>query len=124
MLQAKQPEPVGLVRPAGLGVELRDQLPVPGCVPLLHSLELAVLLCPLEAELPDVGEHPVPRLTGAGFLGDDDRLVDECTHQIEDLAGGQVVGHTDGRLQTPGRIRPLNTDDRAQNLCSSSEQKS
>ena len=65
-------------------------------MPLLHAVELAVLLCPLEAELPDVGEHPVPRVAGAGFLGEDDRLVDECAHQVENLVSGQVVGRTDG----------------------------
>ena len=96
VLQAEPPQPVGLVRPADLVVEPGDQLGAPGGVPLLHAVELAVLLGPLQAELPDVGEHPVPRVPGVGFLGDDDRLVDECAHQVEDLVRGQIVGRTDG----------------------------
>ena len=66
-------------------------------VPLLDALELAVLLGPLEPELPDVGEHAVARVARGGHLGEDDRLVDERAHQVENLVGGQVIGTADGR---------------------------
>ena len=65
-------------------------------MPLLHAVQLAGLLRLLEPELPDLAEHAIPRVAVGGFLGEEDRLVDECAHQVEDLAGRQVVGPTHG----------------------------
>ena len=74
-------------------------------VPLLHAVELAVLLGPLEPELPDVGEHAVPRVAGGGLLGEDDRLVDECAHQVENLVRRAGRRHRRRPRRPPGRIR-------------------
>ena len=42
-------------------------------------------------------EHAVARVARGGHLGEDDRLVDELAHQVENPFCGQVIGTADGR---------------------------
>ena len=95
MLRPEHAKPVPLARPASVVIEAGRQVRAPGCVPLLHAVQLAGLLRPLEPELPDLAEHAISRVAAGGFVGDEDRLVDECAHEVENLAGRQVVGTTD-----------------------------